>query len=219
MEARERGRRRGDRSVPAGRGQVPAHAGLHPRARPRSHAVLADHARAAGQAGRRRARGGRRSRAKVHVTFSVPTLDERIWRTTEPGTAPPAASARDRSHPRRRRDRHRVSRSRRCSPASPTSPSSWPTSCARRGRRARAASGRTSSTCVREPASTSSRRSRATGPSSLPEYERLYAGRCVPPVRRRPSTTRAGRPPAGAGRPGSRDARRSGPRPSRSSSR
>ena len=28
-------------------------------------------------------------RAKVHVTFSVPTLDERIWRTTEPGTAPP----------------------------------------------------------------------------------------------------------------------------------
>src|SRR6476659_4931772 len=29
------------------------------------------------------------SRAKVHVSFSVPTLDERIWRTTEPGTAPP----------------------------------------------------------------------------------------------------------------------------------
>jgi DNA repair photolyase len=28
-------------------------------------------------------------RAKVHVSFSVPTLDERIWRTTEPGTAPP----------------------------------------------------------------------------------------------------------------------------------
>ena len=28
-------------------------------------------------------------RAHVHVTFSVPTLDERIWRTTEPGTAPP----------------------------------------------------------------------------------------------------------------------------------
>ena len=28
-------------------------------------------------------------RAKVHVTFSVPTLDERIWRATEPGTAPP----------------------------------------------------------------------------------------------------------------------------------
>jgi DNA repair photolyase len=28
-------------------------------------------------------------RAKVHVSFSVPTLDEEIWRTTEPGTAPP----------------------------------------------------------------------------------------------------------------------------------
>ena len=28
-------------------------------------------------------------RANVHVSFSVPTLDERIWRATEPGTAPP----------------------------------------------------------------------------------------------------------------------------------
>ena len=28
-------------------------------------------------------------RAKVHVSFSVPTLDDRIWRSTEPGTAPP----------------------------------------------------------------------------------------------------------------------------------
>jgi DNA repair photolyase len=28
-------------------------------------------------------------RAEVHVSFSVPTLDERIWRATEPGTAPP----------------------------------------------------------------------------------------------------------------------------------
>jgi DNA repair photolyase len=28
-------------------------------------------------------------RAKVHVSFSVPTLDDRIWRATEPGTAPP----------------------------------------------------------------------------------------------------------------------------------
>jgi DNA repair photolyase len=28
-------------------------------------------------------------RADVGVTFSVPTLDERIWQTTEPGTAPP----------------------------------------------------------------------------------------------------------------------------------
>jgi DNA repair photolyase len=28
-------------------------------------------------------------RARVHVTVSIPTLDERIWRATEPGTAPP----------------------------------------------------------------------------------------------------------------------------------
>jgi DNA repair photolyase len=29
------------------------------------------------------------ARADVSVTFSVPTLDEQIWRRTEPGTAPP----------------------------------------------------------------------------------------------------------------------------------
>jgi DNA repair photolyase len=29
--------------------------------------------------------------SSVSVTFSIPTLDERIWRTTEPGTAPPAS--------------------------------------------------------------------------------------------------------------------------------
>ena len=29
------------------------------------------------------------SRAAVTVTFSVPTLDDEVWRTTEPGTAPP----------------------------------------------------------------------------------------------------------------------------------
>ena len=29
------------------------------------------------------------SRAEVSVTFSVPTVDDRIWRTTEPNTAPP----------------------------------------------------------------------------------------------------------------------------------
>jgi len=28
-------------------------------------------------------------RAKVGVTFSIPTVDDRIWRRTEPGTAPP----------------------------------------------------------------------------------------------------------------------------------
>lgn len=34
------------------------------------------------------------ARAKAGVYFSVPTLDERIWRTTEPGTAPPRARLR-----------------------------------------------------------------------------------------------------------------------------
>ena len=29
------------------------------------------------------------ARVDVSVTFSVPTLDERVWRTTEPGTSPP----------------------------------------------------------------------------------------------------------------------------------
>jgi len=29
------------------------------------------------------------SRVAVSVCFSIPTLDERVWRTTEPGTAPP----------------------------------------------------------------------------------------------------------------------------------
>ena len=33
-------------------------------------------------------------RAPVAVSFSVPTLDERIWRTTEPGTPPPRARLR-----------------------------------------------------------------------------------------------------------------------------
>ena len=28
-------------------------------------------------------------RCDVHVTLSIPTLDDRVWRTTEPGTAPP----------------------------------------------------------------------------------------------------------------------------------
>jgi DNA repair photolyase len=33
-------------------------------------------------------------RAEVGVYFSLPTLDERVWRTTEPGTAPPASRLR-----------------------------------------------------------------------------------------------------------------------------
>lgn len=33
-------------------------------------------------------------RAKVGVCVSIPTLDERVWRTTEPGTAPPGSRLR-----------------------------------------------------------------------------------------------------------------------------
>jgi DNA repair photolyase len=34
------------------------------------------------------------ARAGAEVFFSLPTLDERVWRTTEPGTAPPASRLR-----------------------------------------------------------------------------------------------------------------------------
>ena len=34
--------------------------------------------------------------ARVSVNISIPTLDERVWRTTEPGTAPPRACWRSR---------------------------------------------------------------------------------------------------------------------------
>jgi len=34
------------------------------------------------------------SRAGVEVFFSLPTLDERVWQTTEPGTAPPSSRLR-----------------------------------------------------------------------------------------------------------------------------
>ena len=81
--------RRRHRSVPAGRGPLPADARLPrgARATPRNPFsiitrgplivrdvdVLAEASR----------------RADVSVTFSVPTLDDDVWRTTEPGTAPP----------------------------------------------------------------------------------------------------------------------------------
>src|SRR5206468_11233455 len=31
------------------------------------------------------------ARVEVNVSVSLPTLDEQVWRTTEPGTAPPAS--------------------------------------------------------------------------------------------------------------------------------
>jgi DNA repair photolyase len=38
------------------------------------------------------------ARADVSVTFSVPTVDEDVWRTTEPGTAPPRQRLRALTH-------------------------------------------------------------------------------------------------------------------------
>jgi DNA repair photolyase len=83
-------------------------------------------------------------RAPVSVTFSVPTVDDDVWRTTEPGTAPP----------RQRRACAPRSGWRRSSPASPTTRASSSASSTRRARPARAACGRISSTCGRGRAST-----------------------------------------------------------------
>ena len=90
LEARGRRARDGHRPVPARRGSLPAHARLPRRARRGVDAVLDRHARAARRARHRRAAGGD-GRARRQVFLSLPTLDERVWRTTEPGTAPPAS--------------------------------------------------------------------------------------------------------------------------------
>ena len=86
--ASDRCDRSGHRPVPAGRGTLPPHPRLPRGARRRGGALLDHHPQPADRA--RRGRAGRGSReADVSVTFSVPTLDEDVWRTTEPGTAPP----------------------------------------------------------------------------------------------------------------------------------
>ena len=127
LVARRRRRdRRRDRSVPAGRGPLPADPRLHrgARATPRSPFsiitrgplivrdvdVLAEASR----------------RADVSVTFSVPTLDDDVWRhdrARHRAAAPAAARARASSS---RPACARRSAWRRSSPASPTDPSSSP---------------------------------------------------------------------------------------------
>ena len=84
-------------------------------------------------------------RAQVSVSVSVPTVDDDVWRTTEPGTAPPRQRL---EAVRRFPKRASTSRSRwrRSSPACPIGPSSSKRSCAPHARRARTASGPTSST-------------------------------------------------------------------------
>ena len=105
-------------------------------------------------------------RTAVSVTFSVPTLDDEVWRTTEPGTAPPRQRLRALSAAGRGRDRGERRHGADPPRASPTGRSSWPPSSRQLARRARPASGRTCSTSLPGRRSTSSRRSRATGRSS-----------------------------------------------------
>ena len=116
-------------------------------------------------------------RAEVSVTFSVPTLDDEVWRRTEPGTAPAAPAAARARAARRRRDPRLGRDGADPAGASPTGPSSSPRSSAPRATPAPAGSGRTCSTCgpgTREHFLESLARD---WPELLPEYERLYASR------------------------------------------
>ena len=130
------------------------------------------------------AEAAQRARASAS-TFSIPTLDDEIWRRTEPGTAPPRqrlralTRARRRGHQGRRRDGADPAR------ASPTSPSCSRTSCARRARRARPASGRTCSTSSPGTKEHFLAALERDWPELLPRYERLYAAPRVPRRRRR----------------------------------
>ena len=76
-------------------------------------------------------------RANVTVTFSIPTLDEEVWRKTEPSTAHPRQRLRALDELVDAGIDGRASAWRRSCPASPTGPSSSPRSCAPLARRAR----------------------------------------------------------------------------------
>ena len=133
--------RRRDRSLPAGRGALPADARVHRRARATpgrpTRSSRAGRSSGATSTCSRRPRGA----AEVSVNVSVPTLDDRVWRTTEPGTAPP----------RRRLEivRRLVAAGIRTNvaiapilPGSPTGRSSSPRRCGPRAPPARTTSGR-----------------------------------------------------------------------------
>ena len=205
VEARERRDRGGDRPVPAGGGTLPPDARVHPRARHGTDAVLADHARADGQARRRRARstprGGRRSTSASPSRRSTSASGGRRSRAPHLRAA---VSRRSGSSPRR--GSTRGSRSPRSSPGSRTPRSFSPMSFARRVPPGRPGSGRTCSTFARERGSTSWRRSRATGRSSCPTtsgstpvapiFRRARSSRCAAAVRELArSTWRPRRPP------------------------
>ena len=80
--------RRRDRSVPAGRGPLPADPRRDRGVERGGQPVRDHHPRSPDRPRRRPARRGLAAR-RCHRDFSVPTLDPDIWRTTEPGTAPP----------------------------------------------------------------------------------------------------------------------------------
>lgn len=104
-------------------------------------------------------------RAPVSVTFSVPTVDDDVWRTTEPGTAPPRQRLRALKVLVDAGVRAPRSEWRPSSPASPIIRVRSPAWSPPRAKRAPAASGQTSSTSVRAHASTSWSASRAIGRS------------------------------------------------------
>ena len=183
---RERRDRSGDRPVPARRGPLPAHARVHPRARPRAHALLADHARAAGPARRRRPRrGGRPRDGARHVLRADARRADLACDRAGDGAA--AATARDGAHPRRGRDRH--GRRARAAAARPLRRPGAP----RRGR-ARGAGGRGEWRLGERPLPAPGTREHflealaRDWPELLPAYERLYDGRAYLPSRETDAT-------------------------------
>ena len=122
------------------------------------------------------------SRTRVAVTFSVPTLDEKVWRATEPGTAPP--------HQRLRALRRLVEAGIRTSVGmAPILPgiSDRPDQLAAVVRAAREAGacGIWANLLYLKPGTREHflESLASTWPELLPEYERLYAGRAYLPAR------------------------------------
>jgi hypothetical protein len=106
-------------------------------------------------------------RAQLTVTFSIPTLDDEVWRRTEPGTA----------HPRQRL--------RPSCPASATVLSSWRRWSVPPGRRGRATSGAACCICATAPVSTSWQRWRGTGRSCCRATWRIIGPVLTSSLRRR----------------------------------
>ena len=210
VEARERRGRGGDRPVPAGGGTLPPDARVHPRARHGTDAVLPHHARADGQARRRRA-GRRRTAGEGARQLLRPDARRAHLAGDGAGHRTSAPPSRDGPDPRRGGDRH-GGRARPDPPRALGRPRSFSRmSSARPVPPARAGSGRTCSTFARERGSTSSRRSRVTGRSCCPTTSGSTRDA---PIFRRARSSRCGRPSASSrGARGGPGDRRSGPTP------